>query len=53
MTAHIDVGFSKCLNFCNIERKLKKMMPPTRLSDQKFKKAEKCLYFTAGLSKII
>ena len=24
MTAHIDVGFSKCLNFCIIERKLKK-----------------------------
>ena len=54
MTSHIDVGILKCPIFFTLQKKLKKkMMPPTRLLDQKFKKAEKCVFFAAGLTKII
>ena len=48
MTSHIDVGILKCPNFFILQ---KKMMPPTRLLDQKFKKAEKCVFFAAFNSK--
>ena len=54
MTSHIDVGILKCPNFFILQKKNeKKMMPPTRLLDQKFKKAEKCVFFAAGLKNII
>ena len=53
MTRNIDVGILKRLNFFILQKKLKKNMPPTRLLDQKSKKAEKCVFFAAGLKNII
>ena len=53
MTAYIDVASFQCLNYLILGKNWKKIMPPTQNSDAKFKKAEKCVFFTTGLSKII
>ena len=43
----------KCLNFIIFEEKMKKKMSPTCYSVQNSKKAEKCVFFAAGLSKLM
>ena len=43
----------KCLNFIIFEEKMKKKMSPTCYSVQNSKKAEKCVFFAAGLRKVI
>ena len=53
MIADIDVAILKCLNFVIIEKKRRKNKPPTRLLVPKSKKAQKCVFFAAGLSKVI
>ena len=53
MIADIVYTIFKCLNFIIFERNLKKNIPPTRYGVQKSKKVEKCVFFAAGLSKVI
>ena len=48
MIADIDVVILKCLNFIIFGKEMEKKLPPTRLSDPKSKKSEKCVFLQQG-----